>query len=55
MLNYYGCLNNVPYKVNSYKPGVLLCDIGKQNSPTCDAAERGVPSEGIPSGAILFA
>ena len=29
----------------------LLCrDIGKQNSPRCDAAERGVPS-----GAILFA
>ena len=28
----------------------LLWDIGKQNSPRCDAAERGVPS-----GAILFA
>ena len=28
----------------------LLWDIGKQNSPACDAAERGVPS-----GAILFA
>ena len=28
----------------------LLWDIGKQNSPGCDAAERGVPS-----GAILFA
>ena len=28
----------------------LLLDIGKQNSPRCDAAERGVPS-----GAILFA
>ena len=28
----------------------LLCDISKQNSPRCDAAERGVPS-----GAILFA
>ena len=28
----------------------LLWDIGKQNSPRCDAAERG-----IPSGAILFA
>ena len=27
-----------------------LLDIGKQNSPRCDAAERGVPS-----GAILFA
>ena len=27
----------------------LLWDIGKQNSPRCDAAERGVPS-----GAILF-
>ena len=28
----------------------LLWDIGKHNSPRCDAAERGVPS-----GAILFA
>ena len=28
----------------------LLWDIGKQNSPICDATERGVPS-----GAILFA
>ena len=28
----------------------LLWDIGKQNSPRCDATERGVPS-----GAILFA
>ena len=27
-----------------------LWDIGKENSPRCDAAERGVPS-----GAILFA
>ena len=32
--------------LNSFKPW----DIGKQNSPRCDAAERGVPS-----GAILFA
>ena len=29
---------------------VSLWDIGKQNSPRCDAAKRGVPSE-----AILFA
>ena len=28
----------------------FLWDIGKQNSPRCDAAERGVPS-----GAVLFA
>ena len=28
----------------------LLCDKGKQHSPRCEAAERGVPS-----GAILFA
>ena len=28
----------------------ILWDIGKQNNPRCDAAERGVPS-----GAILFA
>ena len=49
-------------KIGVYWPGVrggilthlslasLLWDIGKQNSPRCDAAERGVPS-----GAILFA
>ena len=36
--------------VNPYKPGVLLWDIGKQNSPRYDAAKRGVPSR-----AILFA
>ena len=35
--------------VNPYKPGDLLWDIGKQNSPRCDAAKRGVAS-----GAILF-
>ena len=35
---------------NSFKPGIPFMDIGKQNSPRCDAAERGVPS-----GAILFA
>ena len=37
---------------NSFKPGVpqSLWDIGNQNSPRCDATERGVPS-----GAILFA
>ena len=29
---------------------VILWDIGKQHSPGCEAAERGVPS-----GAILFA
>ena len=32
------------------KPGVLLWDIDKQNSPRCDATIRGVPS-----GDILFA
>ena len=37
--------------VNLFKPGVpFMGHIGKQNSPICDAAERGVPS-----GAILFA
>ena len=36
--------------MNSFNPGSLLWDIGKQNSARCDAAERGVPS-----GAILFA
>ena len=35
---------------NPYKHCVFLCDIGKQNSPRCDATKRGVPS-----GAILFA
>ena len=33
-----------------YKPGVLLWNIGKQNSPRCDAEKLGSPS-----GAILFA
>ena len=36
--------------LNPYKPGVLLWDIREQDSPRCDAAKRGVPSE-----AILFA
>ena len=36
--------------LNPYKPCNLLRDKGKQNSPRCDAAKRGVPS-----GAILFA
>ena len=36
--------------INSFKPVVPFMDIGKQYSPRCDAAERGVPS-----GAILFA
>ena len=35
---------------NLYKPSVLFMDIGKQDRPRCDAAERGVPS-----GAILLA
>ena len=35
---------------NSFSLAPLLWDIGKQNSPTWDAAERGVPS-----GSILFA
>ena len=35
----------------SFKPGIFfLLNIGKQYSPRCDAAERG-----IQSGAILFA
>ena len=51
-------LDSVIYKKNSAPKrrlthlslASLLWDIGKQNSPRCDAAERGVPS-----GAILFA
>ena len=35
---------------NSYKPGIVFLDIGKQNSPRWDAADCG-----IPSGAVLFA
>ena len=38
------------YKLTHSSLASLLWDIGKQNSPRCDAAERGVPS-----GAILFA
>ena len=33
-----------------WSSGIILLDIGKQNSPRCDAAECGVPS-----GANLFA
>ena len=36
--------------INQYKPASFLWDIGKQNSPRCDAAKHGVPS-----GTILFA
>ena len=38
------------FNLTHLSPSSLLWDIGKQNSPRCDAAERGVPS-----GAILFA
>ena len=40
------CINTI----NPYKHGVLLRGMGKQNSPRCHVAKRG-----IPSGAILFA
>ena len=40
----------IAYLPHPYKPGVLLMDIGKQNSPRCDVAKRGVPS-----GTFLFA
>ena len=45
-----GCVTSSSWCLNPYKSGVLLWDIGKQNSPSCDAAKRGVPS-----WAILFA
>ena len=49
-LEYYLLVDASIY-FNSFKPGVLFVGhIGKQHSPRCDAAERGVPS-----GAILFA
>ena len=37
-------------KFEQYKPGALFMDIGKQNSPRCEAAKSGVTS-----GTILFA
>ena len=43
-------LHEPSHKINSLSLASLLWDIGKQHSPRCDAAERGVPS-----GAILFA
>ena len=46
----FGMKDIIQIQINSYKPGVPLWDIGKQYSPRCDAAERGVPS-----GTILFA
>ena len=42
----FSVLHNTSKHINSYKRGVLLLDIGKQNSPRCDAAKP---------GAILFA
>ena len=36
--------------LNNISLAFFLWDIGKQNSPRCDAAKRGVPS-----GALLFA
>ena len=42
--------SQVGYSLTHLSLVSLLWDIGKQNSPRCDAAERGVPS-----GAILFA
>ena len=38
------------YSLTHLSLASLLWDVGKQHSPRCDAAERGVPS-----GAILFA
>ena len=54
----FQCFRFCDFFLDSYVPKTLthlslaslLWDIGKQNSPRCDAAERGVPS-----GAILFA
>ena len=48
----FGQLSTILYKQDNCALSLvsLLWDIGKQNSPRCDAAERGVPS-----GAILFA
>ena len=56
IVNYYSCKATVPVYcirhacLTHLSLGSLLWDIGKQNSPRCDAAERGVPP-----GAILFA
>ena len=44
------CQLETPSVLTHLSLASLLWDIGKQNSPRCDAAERGVPS-----GAILFA
>ena len=37
------CTSIIRLLFNPYKPGVLLWDIGKPNSPRCKAAKRGVP------------
>ena len=44
------CANKILSRLTHLSLTSLLWDIGKQHSPRCDAAERGVPS-----GAILFA
>ena len=43
------CNRFIPY-LTYLSLASLLWDIGKQDSPRCEAAERG-----IPSGAVLFA
>ena len=52
-------INDVAYLmkqvlINPYKPGVLLWDIGKQNSPRWDTAKRGVPSRAVLFADIIF-
>ena len=44
------CLSFYHHKLTHISHVSFLWDIGKQNSPRCDAAKRGVPS-----GTILFA
>ena len=46
----FGKANVMMFSSTHLSLASFLWDIGKQHSPRCDAAERGVPS-----GAILFA
>ena len=48
--HFYGSISAPSASLTHLILASVLWDIGKQNSPICDAAERGVPS-----GAILFA
>ena len=46
---YWETLTIEIFKLTRISLASLLWDIGKQHSPRCDAAKRGVPSGAMPS------